>query len=152
MNLRMNLHLVLWNVACGIADPHNLDADPNPHPSIYLIRLFTWMLILVKVIQIGVHWSTDPPKLCFEPPRLHCERLRTWKAPFWASQAYEYPDLDLAQIMRIHVEPDPQPWLQVFCMHACIYIQKVLAKKRTYWLQTVPGGTVMFKSSPHGFW
>ncbi len=41
-------------------------------------RLFTLMWIrrvLVKVMWICDHWSTDPPRLHFEPLRLHHERL-----------------------------------------------------------------------------
>ncbi len=56
------------------------------------IRIFTWMririwiftlmrigiplLLLIKVIQICDHCSTEPPKLHFDPPCLYCERPR----------------------------------------------------------------------------
>ncbi len=53
-------------------------------------RLFTSMWsririrILIKVMRICDHFSTQ---LHFRPLRLHCERLRPFVAPFWASTA-----------------------------------------------------------------
>jgi hypothetical protein len=48
------------------------------------IRLFTFMLIwiLIRVMRIHDHLSTDPTGLYFEPPYLHCEHPRPSTAPF----------------------------------------------------------------------
>jgi hypothetical protein len=44
-------------------------ADPDPDPtSHFRIRI----LLVIKVMRICDHWSTDPPRLHFESPRPHC--------------------------------------------------------------------------------
>jgi hypothetical protein len=45
----------------------NADPDPTSAPHFKLIC---------------DHWPTDPPRLQFEPSRLHCERPRPSVAPF----------------------------------------------------------------------
>ncbi len=50
------------------------------------------ILLLLKVMKISDHWSTDPPRLNFEPPRLYCERPRPSMTPFevWTSTGPEF--------------------------------------------------------------
>jgi hypothetical protein len=40
------------------------------------------ILLLIKVMQILDHWSTDPSGFHFKPPYLHCERSRPSTAQF----------------------------------------------------------------------
>ncbi len=55
-----------------------------------LIQLFTsvqfriWILLLNKVMRICERWTTDPPGLHFESPRLHFEHPLPSTAPVWA--------------------------------------------------------------------
>jgi hypothetical protein len=48
------------------------------------MRIWVRILLLIKLMEICDHWSVDPPRLYFEPPGLHCERLRLSKVLFWA--------------------------------------------------------------------
>jgi predicted anti-sigma-YlaC factor YlaD len=53
-----------------------------------LITLFTSrrirILLHTNVMQICDHWSSDPSRLYFEPPRLNCEHSPPSIAPFFA--------------------------------------------------------------------
>jgi len=54
------------------------------------IRLRIWILLLIKVIRICDHWSTDSQGFHFEPPRLHCKCSRPSTTPFLISKAPEF--------------------------------------------------------------
>jgi hypothetical protein len=97
------------------------------------IQLFNLMRIririLVKVMLICGHWSTDLPGLHFEPIRRHCKRPRPSTATFleplnllnFAFNAD--PDLDLAfhsnadpdSASKNNADPDPQCCCQLYC-------------------------------------
>jgi hypothetical protein len=57
-------------------------------------------LLLIKVMRICDNWSTDSSGLHFEPPRLHCERLRPQRL-----------HLELLKLLNFafNAEPDPDP-------------------------------------------
>jgi hypothetical protein len=61
------------------------------------IRLFTFIwiqiLLLIKVMQIGNHWSTDPPGLHFEPLKL--------------LNVYFNADSDSVPAFYLNADPDP---------------------------------------------
>ncbi len=66
------------------ADPDptfHFNADPDPAPQ--------------QVMRICDYWSTDPPGLHLEPPRLNCERLR-----------HKFKPLEL---LNIHSDADADP-------------------------------------------
>jgi hypothetical protein len=86
------------------------------------IQHFTviWIRIqlLFEVMGICDHWSIDPQGLQFEPPGLHCERLRLYFEPLKILNFdcnadpdpafYSNADPDPAsEIMRILPDPDP---------------------------------------------
>ncbi len=71
----MNLHLVLWNVAGGIADPHHFD------PSFYLIRLFTSILIWIRILLFVI--ANRRPMVS----RFFKALFRASTPPLWASKA-----------------------------------------------------------------
>jgi hypothetical protein len=60
------------------ANTHHFNADPDPAFHFLRIRI----PLLVKVMGICDHWSTDPPGLDFESLRLHCERPRHQRLNF----------------------------------------------------------------------
>jgi hypothetical protein len=85
------LHPVLRTASDADTDPpFHLAADPDPDPAFYsdadpdptchLMRI--QLLLLINVIRLSDHWSTDPPLLHFEQARLHCERPWSSIAPF----------------------------------------------------------------------
>jgi hypothetical protein len=47
-----------------------------------VMRIFIRILLLIKVMGICEHWSTDPPGLNFDPPGVHCERQQPYTAIF----------------------------------------------------------------------
>jgi hypothetical protein len=58
----------------AVADQtYNLNANPDPAPH---------RVILIEVMQICDYRSTDPTRLHFEPPSLHCARPRPSMATF----------------------------------------------------------------------
>ncbi len=75
----------------------NSDADLlNTLTRIRIRRFYTLMhiririLLLIKRMQFRGHWSTDPPQLYFERPRLCCEHPLPYMAKFWASTAPKF--------------------------------------------------------------
>jgi hypothetical protein len=56
------------------------------------IQVFTLMriLLLIKVMEICDHWSVNPTGLHFDPPVLHCERLRPHGSILILSEASEF--------------------------------------------------------------
>jgi hypothetical protein len=42
------------------ADPHHFDGDPDP--TLHLMRIRSRILLLIKVMRICDHWSTDHPR------------------------------------------------------------------------------------------
>jgi hypothetical protein len=107
----------LYRTADRVADPRHFNADPDPDTIFSLkwrirIRFFTlmriqiWILLLIKVMRISDYWSTDPPRLYLEPPRLHCELLRPSTPPFWSFKALNFADPDPA--FFTNADPDPK--------------------------------------------
>jgi hypothetical protein len=68
----MSLICFLFLILTRVADPHHLNADPVPDPAYHLNA----DLGPDPAPHPASSWSTDPPRLYFEPPGLHCERLR----------------------------------------------------------------------------
>ncbi len=66
------------------------------------ILKWIWFRILriIKVMRICDHWSTDPPGIHFEPPRLHCERPLPSTIPFSACETPAF---------HSNADPDPDP-------------------------------------------
>ncbi len=64
-----------------------------------LIRLFTSLRI--RVLRNCDYRSTDPSRLNFERPRLHCERQRPSTDPFWAPKA---PEIFTLKCIRIRTQ------------------------------------------------
>jgi hypothetical protein len=64
-----------------VADLHRFYADPdssfhlNAVPDPIFHFNVTWTRILIKMKRRCDYWSTNPPRLLFEPPRLHCKHL-----------------------------------------------------------------------------
>jgi hypothetical protein len=70
------------------ANPHHIDADPDlsvhsgadleptflfaadPDPTFILMRIWIHILLIIQLISISDNWSTDPPRLHFEPAHL----------------------------------------------------------------------------------
>jgi hypothetical protein len=84
-----------------VADPHHLNADPNPafqfnedpdpafhvnadpDPAFNLLRIWICILLFIKMMRIGDHLSiADPPRLHCGPQGLRCERQRPSMARF----------------------------------------------------------------------
>ncbi len=87
------------------ANTHHVDADPNlsfqsdadleptfhfaadPDPTFILMRIWIQILLIIQLISISGHWSTDPPRLHFEPPLQASEALHGFILSLHASIA-----------------------------------------------------------------
>jgi hypothetical protein len=96
------------------------------------IRLFTLMgiwiriLLLIKVMRICDHWSKDPPRLHFEPPRLRCERpLPSIALPEpleilnFSFNADLYPDPEF-NLMRIRIQIPKLLRIRAICQYPSV--------------------------------
>ncbi len=86
------------------------------------IQLFTWMririLLLIKVMAICNHWSTDPPRLHFEPPGLHLW-ASTVLHGLRASKELLNFDFNADPDPVFHFNADPDPLLLTKVMGIC---------------------------------
>jgi hypothetical protein len=116
----------------GVADPHHINANPD---SCFHFDAVTdpAILFLIRVMRICDHWSQDPPRLHFNPLRLHCECLGRSMAPFEPPQllnlgvyADQHPvfdfdfdeDPDPDPGFHSDADPDPQSWKHPYYMYA----------------------------------
>jgi hypothetical protein len=67
------------------------------------------ILLLIIVMQICDHWSTDPPRPHSKSLSVHYERSRTSLAPIWAFKAPNfYFNADPDPAFHSNADPDPQ--------------------------------------------
>jgi hypothetical protein len=84
------------------------------------IRIRIRVLLLIKVMPICDHWSTDPTRLHFDPrrlkcgrPRLHFEPLKLMGFDFYADPDPDpalHSNTDPAEASQNNADPDPQPY------------------------------------------
>ncbi len=67
------------------------------------------IVVLIKVMQICEYWSTDPPGLHFEPPRLRCERPLPSTAPFEPLKLLNFDFYMPIRIQLFTLMTDPDP-------------------------------------------
>ncbi len=75
-------------------------------------------LLLIKVMRISDHWSTDPLRLNFESPSLHYGPLQLLNFGYDADPDTSLQsDADPDPASQSNVDPDPQPSSQSFLIY-----------------------------------
>ncbi len=64
-------------------------------------------MLLIKVLRISGHWSTDRSWLHFEPPQPHCVRPRPSMAPLKAYKSSLHFDFHAESNLSFHSNADP---------------------------------------------
>jgi hypothetical protein len=72
-----------------------------------LKRIRIRILFLVNVMRMCDHWSIGPPRLHFEPLRLHCKHLGPYIVLFCGTAANEFWILDADPAFNYGADPHP---------------------------------------------